>query len=281
MLKNYKDLVPGTILLNQDLCDYFGCSPQGGMRRSLKTETLIIVSNHVESIYEDRWIGDELHYTGMGQVGDQELKSQNKTLAESNTNGVTVHLFEVFTDKEYIYQGPVTLIKEPYQKAQSDANKQKRLVWIFPLKLLDPHTTISIDTIVKTNQKKQRKFKKKSTEQLIADANASAQTEVSYRNTSTKYYLRSESIVQLAKKLANGICQLCDQPAPFKDKLGEPYLETHHIDWLANGGSDTPENTVALCPNCHKKMHIVNADEDKILLRNKNIELQELYTPVK
>ncbi len=100
MTKDFKTLKPGTVLDNAGLCEYFGCSPQGGMRRSLKTNTLVIISNHVESIYEDRWIGDELHYTGMGQVGDQELKSQNKTLAESHTNGVSVHLFEVFTDKE-------------------------------------------------------------------------------------------------------------------------------------------------------------------------------------
>ncbi|MFX7296788.1 HNH endonuclease, partial [Acinetobacter baumannii] len=73
MLKDFKLLKPGAILNNAELCEYFLCSPQGGMRRSHKTNTLIIVSNHVESIYEDQWIGDELHYTGMGQVGDQEL----------------------------------------------------------------------------------------------------------------------------------------------------------------------------------------------------------------
>lgn len=270
MLNDFKELKPGTTLDNAGLCAYFGCSPQGGMRRSLKTNTLVIISNHVDSIYEDRWIGDELHYTGMGQIGDQELKSQNRTLAESHSNGVSVHLFEVFTDKEYIYQGQVNLIKNPYQKKQIDANKQMRSVWIFPLKLLDSLTTISIDTILKTNQKKQRKFKKRSTEQLIADANATAQTDVSYRNTQTKYYIRSDAIVQLAKRLADGVCQLCDQPAPFQDKQGEPYLETHHIEWLANNGSDTPENTVALCPNCHKKMHIVNSEEDRLKLIEKN-----------
>ena len=157
---------------------------------------------------------------------------------------------------------------EPYQKIQPDANKQDRLVWIFPVKLSDSNTAISIETIEQTSQKKQRKFKKKSTEQLIADANASAQTEVSYRNTKAKYYIRSDAIAQLAKRLANGICQLCEQPAPFKDKNGEPYLETHHVEWLANGGADTPENTVALCPNCHKKMHVVNAEIDKQKLLN-------------
>ncbi len=263
MLKDFRQLKPGTILNNTELCEYFLCSPQGGMRRSHKTNTLIIVSNHVESVYEDRWIGDELHYTGMGQVGDQGLINQNRTLAESNSNGISVHLFEVFVDKEYIYQGPVTLVGDPYQKIQPDANKQDRLVWIFPVKLSDSNIAISVETIERTSQKKQRKYKKKSIEQLMAYAHATAQTEVSYRNTKTKYFIRSDAISQLAKRLANGVCQLCEQPAPFKDQNGEPYLETHHIEWLAHGGPDTVENTVALCPNCHKKMHVVNAETDR------------------
>lgn len=275
MLKDFRQLKPGTILDNNGLRDYFLCSPQGGMRRSKKTNTLIIVSNHVESIYEDRWIGDELHYTGMGQVGDQGLINQNRTLAKSNSNGVSVHLFEVFVDKEYIYQGPVTLVGDPYQKIQLDANKQDRLVWIFPVKLSDSNTAISVETIERTSQKKQRKYKKKSIEQLTADAHATAQTQVSYRNTKTKYFIRSVAIAELAKRLANGICQLCEQPAPFKDQNGEPYLETHHIEWLAHGGPDTIENTVALCPNCHKKMHVVNAeaDREKLLASHMMIKL--------
>lgn len=62
MLKDFRKLKPGTILDNNGLRGYFLCSPQGGMRRSHKTNTLIIVLNHIESVYEDRWIGDELHY---------------------------------------------------------------------------------------------------------------------------------------------------------------------------------------------------------------------------
>ncbi|MFQ9978086.1 HNH endonuclease [Clostridium cadaveris] len=30
----------------------------------------------------------------------------------------------------------------------------------------------------------------------------------------------------------------------------------------SNGGEDTIENTVALCHNCHKKMHITGLKED-------------------
>ena len=39
---------------------------------------------------------------------------------------------------------------------------------------------------------------------------------------------------------------------------GTHYLEVHHIDQLAKGGADTVENAVALCPNCHRKMHSLN-----------------------
>ena len=35
----------------------------------------------------------------------------------------------------------------------------------------------------------------------------------------------------------------------------EPYLESHHIATLAEGGPDTPENTAALCANCHRELH--------------------------
>ena len=79
----------------------------------------------------------------------------------------------------------------------------------------------------------------------------------------TKQIVRDPYIAQYAKKRANGICQLCEQKAPFFDKKGEPYLESHHIIWLSAGGTDSIENTVALCPNCHRKMHIV-ADEEAV-----------------
>jgi 5-methylcytosine-specific restriction protein A len=46
-----------------------------------------------------------LHYVGMGLTGDQELGyKQNKTLNESNSNGVQVYLFEVFKKGEYTYK---------------------------------------------------------------------------------------------------------------------------------------------------------------------------------
>ena len=85
--------------------------------------------------------------------------------------------------------------------------------------------------------------------------------------------LRDPYIAEFAKKRANGICQLCGNKAPFNRADGEPYLESHHITWLSKGGADSVGNTVALCPNCHKKMHIVNDERDiqKLIETNKKL----------
>lgn len=69
---------------------------------------------------------------------------------------------------------------------------------------------------------------------------------------------------------ANGICELCGKAGPFIDKSGRYFLEVHHVVFLADGGSDVLENTVALCPNCHRKCHFSpDADAARHELRDK------------
>ncbi len=132
------ELHPGDVIDNRQLCAIFKCSPQGGMRRSHRTNTLVIISDYVKSIYGNRWLGDICYYVGMGLRGDQNLGfMQNKTLYESNKNGVKVHLFEVFVAGEYTYKGEVRLVGEPFEEIQPDADGKQRLVWVFPLQTID------------------------------------------------------------------------------------------------------------------------------------------------
>ncbi len=88
------------------------------------------------------------------------------------------------------------------------------------------------------------------------------------KKTITTVYERNPHISELAKRRSMGRCQLCNNEAPFKDKFGKPFLETHHIHWMSDGGEDSIENTIALCPNCHRKMHIVNSKNDVTLLKS-------------
>src|SRR3989338_9011023 len=107
---------PGQILNNKEICNIFKCSTQGGMRRSIKTDTLVIVSDHTRGIYEDKWINGILHYTGMGLKCDQKIDfAQNKTLYESNGTAIGIYLFEVFEPGKYVYHGRVKLADKPYK----------------------------------------------------------------------------------------------------------------------------------------------------------------------
>jgi 5-methylcytosine-specific restriction endonuclease McrA len=71
----------------------------------------------------------------------------------------------------------------------------------------------------------------------------------------TVAFRRNADVVAEVLGRAEGYCEQCRQPAPFKRPDGTPYLEVHHLITLAAGGDDTVENAVALCPNCHRKAH--------------------------
>jgi hypothetical protein len=58
-------------------------------------------------------------------------------------------------------------------------------------------------------------------------------------------------------------CESCNEES-FLDDNEIPFLELHHVKRLADGGSDTPENAVALCPNCHRACHYAKDRGDKI-----------------
>lgn len=78
----------------------------------------------------------------------------------------------------------------------------------------------------------------------------------------TSSYERSVFVKEYALRKANGECQLCNHEGPFRTNSGRRFLEVHHIDWLSKGGLDTPENVIALCPNCHRMMHYINNATD-------------------
>lgn len=73
--------------------------------------------------------------------------------------------------------------------------------------------------------------------------------------TSTSF-VRDPDVIAEALFRAKGQCEECKKDAPFIRKSdGRPYLEVHHKIPLANGGEDTIDNVLAVCPNCHRKAH--------------------------
>lgn len=125
----------GQELKNDDIVNIFGCANMGGMRRSLKTNTLVIISDYTNGLYHDKWVGGVLHYTGMGKNGDQDINwAQNKILANYESYNVEVHLFEVMDPGVYTYCGQVELVGKPYIDIQPGDDGRDRKVWMFPIK---------------------------------------------------------------------------------------------------------------------------------------------------
>lgn len=262
--------VIGNTYTNREIIDEFKCGYSGGMRRSKATNSLVLICDHSKSLYDDKWIKDVLHYTGMGKNGDQELTyGQNSTLAESPDNGVELHLFEVFQATKYIYRGEVVLQREPYTEKQEDEKGELRKVYIFPLSPKVAGLPVDKELLDDVQAGKEKKVSREKDKAVFEKAKKFQSRKVSQREAVTKVYSRDPYVSEYAKRKANGECQLCEKPAPFNNAQGAPYLETHHLEWLSRGGSDTLDNIVALCPNCHRKMHVLDLKRDKESLKAK------------
>jgi len=261
--------LPEEVLTNKEISDRFAVGNMGGMRRSKKGGLLVLISDPFKGLYHDRWEGDVCHYTGMGKKGDQSINfSQNRTLAESSDTRIPVHLFEALEHQRYTYVGEVFLSDVPYQEEQVDVEGRARQVWVFPLKVMEggiiPEPTVEQARAIENIQS--RKARRLPTPELRVRAELGTR-KPARRETQSSTYVRNPAVAEYVKRVANGICDLCREPAPFRNKEGIAYLECHHIVWLSKRGEDAIGNTVALCPNCHRKMHVLNRSMDQKKLK--------------
>ncbi|MDO9326328.1 MAG: HNH endonuclease [Methanoregula sp.] len=263
-------LKPGDTIDNETLRAIFSCGPEGNIRRSLKTSSIVLVSDHTRSPYEDTWVNNFFHYTGRGLGGKQALSlPENKALVESKAHGVSLYLFEVFAEGHYVYMGEVELSDRPFLSRQTDSEKNIRDVYIFPLKLVgQKRPPLHYRDLGATKEELARRNAQRSALSAPGVLVPYAMKGRRIHDASSLNPRQEPLVPANTQQPVGGHCQLCNQPAPFCTRNGEPYLETHHIHWLSKGGKDVMENTVVLCPNCHRKMHVLNLPADVARLKN-------------
>lgn len=103
----------------------------------------------------------------------------------------------------------------------------------------------------------------------LADKPAGVPKPRALRGTISMFF-RDPAVRAWVLQRAKGCCELCHSPAPFVTDDKEPFLESHHLIMLCEGGPDTPDNATALCPNCHRKLH---HGIDRIELRERLIRI--------
>ena len=275
----------GTVLTEREVHDTFECQTTFGIRMSRKNNLFVIMSGSAkEQVYHDWWEGDTLYYNGTDCNSDENA-NQTLTKGRGNNNSQLyqvwltepalkkqIFLFVKRVKNQCVYKGEVDLVKEPYLQPRHD--DPSRSVWIFPLRL----RSVDIQEDRERFLRQERAVFEYDSDELrkLAKSRESVQPDMATRvhRGLSSVYDRDSYISAYAKIRARGRCDLCGQPSPFSDRSGYPYLEEHHVLWLSRGGRDSIDNVVALCPNCHRKMHVVDDAADVEFLKRVLIEYE-------
>jgi len=83
----------------------------------------------------------------------------------------------------------------------------------------------------------------------------------------TKGYHRNSVLTNLVKIRDNYTCRICNEMG-FEKENGGYYVETHHIKSFEEGGTDTADNMVAICPNCHAKLTYGSSNIKEEIMKN-------------
>ncbi len=202
--------------------------------------------------YVDEFCEDgTFRYSGQGAEGDMDWRFVNRAIRDHKKMGKDVYVFEK-TDESYMVRcrGEYEYDSHEWVPLQ-DQNDNFRDAILFELVPVGGRT-VSVEGDLET----------KSLEQLYDDArtaapqsNSGGQSKSTSSGGSGTQYNRSEVVKEFARRSADGVCQGCNEPAPFESKNGSPFLEVHHLKLLGDEGADHPDNVIALCPNCHRRVH--------------------------
>lgn len=279
-------LVVGQEYTNEEIAESFKCATKGSIRKSHTSKAIVIFSDHTgESVFEDFWLNNKLHYNGVGEGNQTISKGENKLLANSTKDKVKVYLFETFYDDLHTFTGEVILVDDPYTFTEKDSTGVNRIVYKFPLKIVNEDILLDDQKFVDARDLLEEKVNKLTFDELEILAKDSSErnktvnklneNKKAYRFLLKKKYANNAYVAAYVKEKSNGICELCEKQAPFMED-GIPYLELFYIESLEHGGSVTIENSVAVCPNCKARLIELDDESDykKLLAKIKDRNLK-------
>jgi 5-methylcytosine-specific restriction protein A len=239
-----------TYVRKADIHSRFGGQEQGGIITPTSVPAIFLVtgSSGAQHGYQDGWQEDgSFRYFGEGQVGDMDFVRGNRAVRDHAVEGKDLHLFENQGNGTLEYLGQ--FLCDGYDIVRApDREGDERDAIAFSLVDSSPSTQTLSEAAAAVADK--------SLDELRAIAKSDgAKSGQGKKGSPPTVYERSEAVKRYVRARAAGSCEGCGDPAPFLDKQGQPYLEPHHTERLADGGPDHPENVIALCPNCHRRVH--------------------------
>ena len=253
------EFIEGNEYRRRDIHHEYGGQMQGGISTPANHPMIFLFTGEQGEIYgyHDGFQNDGLFwYTGEGQVGDMEFVRGNLTIRDSAITNKDIHVFEYLVRGSGMvrYLGMMDYVGHHLSQAP-DIHNNLRDVIIFELAFVDNRNQTSSTGERSPVVLSENQLWRQTIEELRELALTSTSRSERAQERRVNVYLRSAAVKIYAQRRANGICEGCREPAPFIKPNGQPYLETHHLNRIADGGPDIPDGVAALCPNCHRRVH--------------------------
>jgi len=250
-------LAMGAAYFRKDLREQFGGQLQKGIWTPKEFPAVFIFSGESGQLYgyKDGWSADGIYkYTGEGQSGDMTFTAGNLAIRDHHENGKDLLLFEdLGKGKGVRYTGLFECAS--WEKTDGvDKNTKPRKIIVFNLIPVTTSASVASENVMTQSPK----ASPLSIDDLRKGAYAASNADkMATKSSSAKksWYERSAKVRDYVLARAKGICEACNQQAPFTKKDGTPYLEPHHTTRLADEGPDHPGWVGAICPNCHRRIH--------------------------
>ncbi|WP_458210993.1 HNH endonuclease [Haladaptatus sp. NG-SE-30] len=238
----------GEQYVRQEIHDEFGGRRQHGISPCGESPYVFLFTggSGKDHGYQDEFKDDgTVIYTGEGREGDMTYDQGNKAILQHQSDGRQLHLFKMLGKGMVEYVGQYEYV-DHFEQQLSDTNNNLRRGIRFVLapvsNEIGEEESLGTETTL-------------SEAELYERAKAASSSEPATTTSVTGTHRRASEVRKYALAWADGTCQGCDQPAPFETSSGSRYLEVHHVHRLSDGGPDDPESVIALCPNCHRRVH--------------------------
>jgi 5-methylcytosine-specific restriction protein A len=263
-----------------DLHAEYGGQQQGGISTPANYPLIFLFTSDSgsEHGYTDEFRPDgTFWYTGEGRKGDMQMKRGNKAVRDHRKNGQRLHLFEGIGEGKVRYVGRAFYLDHHWEE-RPDTDGDRREAIVFELEVDSGAGEVGSDAFntKPSVHESKRGLYGRSLPELREIALTQSRPSASAEERKTNVYHRSEAIKTYARKRANGTCEGCEEEAPFIGRDGHPYLEVHHIHRVSDGGPDHPGGVIALCPNCHRRVHYgQDGDTYNEMLAQRVVEVEE------
>jgi hypothetical protein len=236
-------------------------------------EPVLVYVSTTDDLSHVRYVAEIVHWEDKRQIPPDRLTLLNKRIKRLQPKekeiyrtagrGECVNLLSIRNLQQLAKPFSVAHLTKTADGQPLSSNRSRSGGWSYVLEISlsdnvhtdDASALIDMDSFDKDFEAKVAESQSISSQARQKRLSTASKTPERVRVVSTAFRRNPDVVAEVLAR-AKGRCEECKLSAPFlRARDNTPYLEIHHKVTLAAGGEDTVENALALCPNCHRRLH--------------------------